>query len=414
MIVDQVVNNVELGLFHARMVSLLRATFPQVSMDSVLRQELTNGFQSVYFPPTANTVGVYYGGDNTRKIMYLDGVSTLSQAEGLIGGYSAAFGLQVITTLNTWIRDNLDSYLAMMTGNHLQTPEYLELVGYSGGGAIAEGMAWRLRQQQTTLKIKVVTFGAPRPGAASVRDGLSRMPIARYMTPADPIPLIPPRLQDAPQLAPLIPVSVFLSWSNMVHPQGGIEVDVDGNTSDAVLPSQASMTAGTSLAAWMLGADQGVVSAHSMQTYIAHLLASNQRFDRPKEKKRDVAPQEVEAVERRQEVNRARERVATVVRDSQRNQANTIVNNPPFVLFRPLRMGRVWAVAFGDKIVCQGVREDTCRHLCRAGNDFLRSLPKQGLVDPLTLQSQFEQFLLFATSPESEWEPKLATNLDLS
>jgi len=59
------------------------------------------------------------------------------------------------------------------------------------------------------------------------------------------------------------------------------------------------------------------------------------------------------------------------------------------------------------------VREDTCRHICRAGNDFLRSLPRQGLVDPLSLLEQVEAFLLFATAQESEWVPKLRTNLDL-
>jgi len=79
-----------------------------------------------------------------------------------------------------------------------------------------------------------------------------------------------------------------------------------------------------------------------------------------------------------------------------------------------LRQGKIWTVVFGDKIVCQGVREDTCRHLCRVGNDFLRSLPKQGLVDPISLAEQFQNFLLFATAAESEWIPKLKTNLDLS
>jgi len=70
-------------------------------------------------------------------------------------------------------------------------------------------------------------------------------------------------------------------------------------------------------------------------------------------------------------------------------------------------------VTFGDKIVAQGVRADTARHLCRAGNDFLKSLPKQGTVDPIGLAAQFENFLAFATAPESEWQPKLRTNLDV-
>jgi len=115
----------------------------------------------------------------------------------------------------------------------------------------------------------------------------------------------------------------------------------------------------------------------------------------------------------RRDVNRERDRVVQKIGEQQRGQNHVIANHPKIVLFKPTRLGRIWAVVFGDVIVCQGVREDTCRHLCRVGNDFLKSLPKQGLVDPIALRDQFEQFLLFAVLPESEWEPKLKTNLQM-
>jgi len=411
---DQPVNNVDLGLFHARMLTLLRSTFPQTAMDIILRDQMTNGFQSVYFPPTASTVGVYYGGDNTRKIMYLDGVTSLQHATSLIDGYSAALGLQVIRGPQTWIQANLGSYLGMMSGNHLQFPEYLDLVGYSAGGAIAQCMAYELRRLNNTQKKKIFTYGAPRPGGPFVRDALSQMPMVRYMTPADPIPLVPPRLQDAPQMAAFLPVPVMLSWSNMVHTRGGVEIDSDGVSWETTLPTEASGIPASSLASWYFAQDGDPNNPHAMQTYIANLVAASNRASTPRAKRIELAGGEDDDNTKRREVNQARERVAAKIGFQQRGQGNVIANHPKTVLFKPTRMGRVWAVVFGDKIVAQGVREDTCRHLCRVGNDFLRSLPKQGLVDPIALASQIEQFLVYASSPESDWAPTLKTNLDLT
>jgi len=413
MIVDQVVNNVEVGLFYARMVSLLRNPNPQGSIDPFLRQELVNGFQSVYYPPTGLTVGAYYGGDNNRKVLLLDGALTTVQAANLISGYAAYLGLQVINGDNLWFRENMNAYLAMMQGGHLQVPEYLDIVGYSAGGAAATCIAWKLKMLGSLLKLRVFSYGAPRPGGPYIRDRLERTPIARYMTFNDPIPLVPPRIQDAPTLTATVPISVSLSWSNMVHTQGGIVLYEDGSTENALLPPEAIVNPGTSLSAWFFQTAGAENNPHAMSRYVNYLEAANARFDTPREKLREVAPEEnVEALQRK-EINKQRDRVVTAVALQQRDQANTIVNQPAFVLFKPVRFGRIWAVVLGDKIVAQGVREDTCRHICRAGNDFLRSLPRQGLVDPLSLLEQVEAFLLFATAQESEWVPKLRTNLDL-
>jgi len=412
MIVDQLVNNVDVGLFHARMLTLLRSTFPQSAMDSILRNELTNGFQSVYYPPTNNTVGVYFGGDNVRKIMYLDGVVNNAQATALVGGYAAFLGLQVIQSSNTWIRDNMNAYLDMMSGGHLQTTEYVDFVGFSAGGAIAECIAFNLHLARDTRKRKVFTYGAPRPGGPNVRDTLATTAIARYMTPADPIPLVPPRLQDAPALVSMLPIGVGLSWSNMVHPHGGIVVWPNGATDNLIVPPEASVNATASLANWYFSVEGDPNNPHAMANYVAYLIRAAELRDRPTEKRIEQAGREIEVEERRQAVNRERDRVVRKIAMSQHAQASVVAKQPAVVLFKPTRIGKIWAVVFGDKIVAQGVREDTCRHLCRAGNDFLRSLPKQGLVDVISLGEQLNAFLVYATANESDWIPKLRTNLD--
>lgn len=414
MVVDQVVGSVDLAYFHARMLQQMRALNPKANMDALLSQELTNGFQSAYYPPTSAQLGVYVGGDNTRKIMYIDGVNNTLHATQLIAGYQFHAGVGLINNLNLWIDANKNYYLGLMSAGHMSATEYFDFVGHSAGGAVATGLHWELQRLGDVRKRKVITFGAPRCGVSTVRDALSRSAIARWMTPGDPIPLVPPRLQDAPQLAAIIPVLTFLSWSRFTHTQGGIQVDASGNTFATDLPTESSVDTAASLADWFTSEENDPANQHVMPRYVANLQAAVARFVTPRQKVREVAPAEQPADDKKKDVNRQRDRIVTALSNSQRTQNAQIVNQPIIVLFQPIRQGRVWAVGFGEKIVCQGVREDTCRHLCRAGNDFLRSLPKQALVDPIALAAQFESFLAFATAPESEWVPKLQTNLDLS
>jgi len=178
-IVDQVVSNVDLALFHANMIRQFEALNPQASMDAILSRELTGSFQSWYFPHTANTVAAYYGGNENRKILYLGGVRTTGHGASLMDGYASALGLQVLMGMNTWIGRHMNTYLGYMSQAHSQATEFLDLVGYSAGGAVAECIAFRLRQLQDRRKSKCITFGAPRPGGPNVRDALTRFPIAR-------------------------------------------------------------------------------------------------------------------------------------------------------------------------------------------------------------------------------------------
>jgi len=413
-IVDQVVGNVDLALFHANMIRQFEALDPQANMDAILSRELPNAFQSWFYPATVNTVAAYFGGDNTRKILYLNGVASTQHGSNLMDGYASALGLQVLQGMNTWIARHMNTYLGFMSPPHSQASEFLDLVGYSAGGAVAECIAYRLRQLGDVRKSKCITFGAPRPGGPQVRDALTRFPIARWMTPADPIPLIPPRLQDAPSLAATVPVTLLVAWGNCVHPRGGAVVYEDGTVDEAIDPPESSVNPGGSLANWMFALEGPAGNQHRIEVYARNLLAATQRYSLPREKVRGIGGGEDADDVKRRDVNRARDRVVQKIALQQREQSAVIVNQPAFVLFKPTRMGRVWAVVLGDRVVAQGVREDTCRHICRAGNDFLRSLPKQGLVDPIALRDQIEAFLVFATAPQSDWVPKLRTNLDLS
>ncbi len=66
---------------------------------------------------------------------------------------------------------------------------------------------------------------------------------------------------------------------------------------------------------------------------------------------------------------------------------------------------------FGDQLFAFAGNKKRARHLARAGNDFLRSLPKQAVVDPQTLIDQFISFLNAAVQPNGPSRPPINTSL---
>lgn len=408
------VGNVELALFHARCLMQLRSLNPQANIDAILKTELTNGFQSTYYPPTVNTVGMYFGGDNGRKICYLDGVVSIAQANNLMGGYLPLGGLQINPNDNLWIQANILTYKQQMAAGHLGLTEYVDYVGYSAGGAVATALMFEESLNQSIVKRKLFTFGAPRAGGSAVRDALATAPIRRYMNDDDPIPLIPPRIQDAPLIAALISPLIWNAYSNTVHTQGGVEITSTPSLSPKDLPSKASVDAIGSLANWFFSEENDPANPHAMATYVDRL----QRFLAPlppgPAPVAPEAPAEKPQTVKRKEVARAQDRVVTAIANQQHAQFNVNEVIPDAVLFLPVRQGRVWAVQFGEKFVAQGVNEKTCRHLCRAGNDFFRSLPKQGIVDITSILEQVEKYFAFATDPSTGFAPQIQTTLPLN
>jgi hypothetical protein len=412
MIVDQPVSNPNMALFHATQIAKLRSLGPQANIDSALMADLPNNFSSVFFPPSGQMVAMYIGGDNSRKVVYLDGITTLGQAAALVDGYWTAFMLPGSPPLNAWFQSLLPTIMGRIALATVFTPEYLDVVGYSAGGALATAVMYQLKRQQTTMKMKLITFGSPRPGGRIVRDTIASSPVARWMTPGDPIPLIPPRIQDANALALAFSPVQWITFSNTVHTHGGLEVNAAGEITDAVLPSQAVVNASSSLASWFLAENDDTGNDHAIFRYMANLQAALSGPPGTRPHSVDVGPAEVPDDNKRRGVNQERDRVITAISDQQGRQNIQPVVVPGPVLFTPVRLGRVWAVGFGDQIVAQGVHEKTCRHICRAGNDFLRSLPKQAIVDVTALQGQLEAFLALAQDPSQGFSPTIKTTLN--
>jgi len=412
MILDEPVSNVPLAAFHARRLAGLFGLGAQSNLDAVLRPLLTNGFASSFFPATGNAPTVYVGGNGQRKIIYLGGIPGSAAALSFILSYNNAAGGGTARVFNSWVRNAANIVFGYLTNAHFQESEYLDFVGYSVGGAVATEMVRLLVNAQSVTKRKLFTFGAPRSHNQDDRGTLGSTAIARYMVDADPIPLIPPRLTDAPAIIAVTGPLEVLRWGQFVHTDGGISIDASGVTSAAVLPPIASINTSTSLASWYFAAENDPANPHSINQYVGRLSLAETAMSVPGDQDADQGGPEFVIQQNKREVNRERERRREQIVNAGHAQNAVEVVIPDVALFKAVRLDRIWVVYFGERIVCQAPIEKRARHIARAGNDFLRSLPKQALVDPIALAGQLTTFLAEASSPESAIKPTLRTNLD--
>jgi len=410
-ILDENVANLELGAFHAARLQAMRGLNPQSLIDSVLRPLLPINFASIYSSPTVNRLGFYYGGNLERKILYIDGVNSVLHASYLVEGYNNFTGPGGVNAFNTWLRANKDHAFATMTAAGIGDPEYLDFVGHSAGGALATVMMDTMVQLQSPLKRKLITFGAPRAVSTAAAQRLSGSPIARYMTPDDPIPLVPPRATESPALVASKPGLTVFRWGLYVHTQGGIVVWPNGTTTDDILPPNATMQNVLNLTNWLFAVHSEANNPHSLTQYYSMISYAASIRNTAAALVVDDAPREHSQQEDGAAITRAQRATVAAIHEAGAAQNAQPIVVPHNVLFRPVRIGRIWYVEFAGEIVITAPREDRARHIARAGNDFLRSLPKQALVDPTSMMEQFQAFFAASVEEASGFSPKIRVGL---
>jgi len=409
---DLQATNVTLALQHASLLRQFRSLSPQANIDQVLRLEMRDRFASAYLPPTANGVAAYYGGNNVRKILYIDGVDRMSQAQGLISGYGEGESLTSFAPLNPWIADNAANILAWMSTSHQEMPEYLDVVGYSAGGAIAIDIRKRFSDMQALWRTKTITFGAPRTGDRRYRAALSRATIVRWFTDADPVPLLPPRGLDVPALLAVVPTLRLIRWGNYVHTDGGISIAQNGVTTPAVLPPVSSINTAGSLVDWFFGLMTVPNNPHDLTTYVAYLQSAVALLPRVDEQNVESGAEESAVATPRAEMTRAQRAAQDSIVNAGHEQNQGPLVAPAEAFIKARRLGRIWVVDFAGRIIAQAPAERRARAIARAGNAFLRGLPRQALVDPEALIEQLGTFLVLASSPTGGFAPQINTRIE--
>jgi len=412
-ILDEPSNNVRLALLHCQNLRQLRSLSPKGNIDAILEPLLRDGFTSSYDAGNLVNLAWYIGGNRERKVVYIDGCRTNSQAVELISNYSDARGGTAFTVQNQYLIDQAARILASYTSGHWQEPGYLDFVGYSAGGAVAQILMWRYIQLQSTVRRKLITFGAPRAQPTRQRDELARSSVTRWMVDADPIPLVPPRLGDVPTLINLLSPVQTVQYGNFVHTEGGISVAQNGVTTPATLPPVASIDPGNSLASWYFSEENAASNPHALTTYFSYLNAAVAALPRPDEQSVEQGDDENPQQERQRDVTRRQRQVAAAIANAGHAQNSPSQVIPQETLMIPIRIGRVWYVSFNGDIICTAPIEKRARAIARAGNAFLRALPRQALVDPVALSQQLTNWLGMAQDPTFGFVPQINTTLNV-
>jgi len=410
-VVDQPVNNIALGLFHAQALQMLRQPNPQANLDAKLSADMGGTVRGEFVPGDVLNLAYYVGGNSSRLIFYIDGIGNDLQAADIIAGYSDTSVLLRPSqgTTNTFFLRQADRILSKL--NTFRTvPEFVDFVGYSAGGATALVLRSSVALAGSLAKMKIFTYGSPRSFGGAGRDAADRAAIVRYMTPDDPIPLVPLDVGDNPHLATFVPAPVLMAWATFAHTQGGMQINGDGTTEARALPVNAAAFPVSSVVSWLWSQENDSANAHAIARYVAYLSVGVTTRPAPAQQLGGLGGGEDFDVPARRQVNRERARVETAIQTQGRQQNIVEEVVPDAQLFKAVRIGRVWWVAFGDRLIVAAPIKKRARHLARAGNDFLRSLPKQAVVDPQGLSDQLTAFLQAAADPASGFVPTINSN----
>jgi hypothetical protein len=413
---DESLDNAEMGSFLA---SLFRFFVPIAGTLDVrnqitqrLRPYMRPTMRDRYVPGNDDHPAYYIATDNVLQLVLADGVQTQTQANRLVNAYLNTTGTFSFQGQNNWLREGARGLLGTMDGEASTAGSFRTfLVGYSAGGAMLTWVAKRMVDRGTDRPPRLLTFGSPRALNTADVNGIQNVESVRWMNDTDPIPLVPPRFEDAPLWMAALGVNGALVLGTYVHKNPAFSLAQDGTATLTTLPLTAQADVIGSLSNWYFSKVGDPANTHQIRFYEARLaaLAAVQNTRRP------VAaahrPPEPPENARTREIRQAERRTEAQIQHAASTQNATPVVIDRVRLFKAVRFNRSWCVAFGDSIISFAGNKRRARHLARAGNDFLRSLPKEAVVDIESLIRNFVAFLNAAVLPGGPSTPPIRVSL---
>lgn len=409
MLLDNGGDNFPLCLY---LCQLLKNLYLPYNFDAILDsvQSLTgrscqvNSIQQPNVPVTACVVT-----SGTYRLILFAGTDTLSQGVQLVSSWVGTPLQSFVDPDNAFLQNAAASVVNLVQGNRDPATQTTIIAGHSLGGATAMEYLRQNPTTPTTTKRTVITFGAPRPFGVSGRAAVSNQPIWRWFTPDDPVPLLPWRLNDVPAIAFLLPALAVLRCGNFVHPGLGLQVNNDGTLTFSALPTGSVATPVGNMATWLYSLATDATSAHHLNSYISNFTAliNNSVFAQPPVLEAEVPDGPVGG--HRQDVTKQEAKTTRAIFQAGEIQDVSKVNIPPALQFKAVRQGKIWLVQFQGQTFGISPTKRRARHLARVGNELLRSLSREAVVDTDALDSLFSQYLSAAASPGSGVVPTINT-----
>lgn len=407
------VSNLELALWHADRLRAFESPDPHAVISSVMQAELPDGFASGMITGVGPYPRAVWCGSRQRKVIYIDGCRSLSQAVPFIAGYDNGVGVANLSGVNLYLRDAVAAYTNALRTTHFGSPEFVDIVGYSLGGTIATRWAYDLHQAASTWKRKIFTYGAPRALAQAFCGAVSTTPIVRMMCNDDPVPLIPPRITDVPALNLVNSVRTNLVWGNYVHTGGGVLIYPNGNLADGPLPADASIAATSAFAAWLVGFTGEANGPHSLQTYTSRMRRRVEIDASKRDQRLDLSPrEEAEPKNKRERTERQNQVIANLHRQGDAAN-NRPISIPVVRQWKYRRVNGVHQVIFNGRVVSLHHTRKGAMGAVRDGNNLMRRLQRMAFVSDGALLESMTDYLQAATDVAGEFVPAMNDELTL-
>jgi hypothetical protein len=363
----------------------------------------------MYWEATQTRPAFYFASLNNQRYLLIDGATRPDQALLLTAGYVGTAHPAIRNPNNAYLNDAAHAIVDLIRTNGFAPPINLRIGGYSLGGAIAPFIPFWVRESGWgDDRGNVITFGAPKStGFQQSRVLAMNDRCTRIMNDDDPVPIFCPSAVDYPAIIALVGPIHAARLSNFVHCGRGTILSREGEMTAGTVPPMTVTTFGTNLSAWLLSQETGAPNTHSLTEYEKRLMLREERNARavhiPEgniQRNEEVARVEMNQVERRVED-------ALALRGFAQGRDPVIL--PPDKIFHWQRVGRINCVVFGDKLITITNTKKRALRLANSGNDFLRVLQRQAVVDPVTITSQFDAYFLLAAAGGTGFSPIMAT-----
>jgi hypothetical protein len=361
-----------------------------------------------YYPGTPQRPAFWYGRGDSFSMLLIDGATTVAQATLLTAGYLGTTPPTIRNPQNVYLNDMAEQIIGILKASQAP-PVNMRIGGYSLGGAIAQVIMTAMPVLEWgDDRGNVITFGSPKVHSQRVNAVMHLGGrCQRYMCDDDPVPLFPPNPLDYPAIIGIVGPFYAARLANFDHPTGGTILSREGTMTPGVIPSVSGLSFGVNLANWLFDIETLGGNPHALAEYEKRLLvmeANNARaFHVPQG---HIVP---EGQVQRNDLTQAERRVADAVAHAGQTQGHTPIVIPVNRIFKWVRVGKINCVAFGDKLITITNTKKRALRLANSGNDFLKVLQRQAVVDPVSITTQFVNYFEFATNPASGFAPIMNT-----
>lgn len=339
--------------------------------------------------------------------IFVDGIDTDRQGQGVWNWYTGNSAFQ-FSPLFQYTPDGAASnvYNAVLAG--VNVPTNFWACGYSWGGVVASRMIPSLiRLSPGFGPTNLVAIGSPKPTNEPSSGPSQWNTVSMWGNNDDAVPLIPPDITTFQRVLGGLSAGQGQRLASFGVWPGRNLIRLDGSVIPFSGPEATGVPAVQQVGTWLQQQGSNTLTPHSLDTYRARLelavsrlpprssivFGSNGRGHNP-------IPQVQEVLRLQGEV------VQTIFTDGSRQNALPVIV-PDKEAFKAVKRGKTWCVQFGDTLIAYAPHRRRARGLARVGNEFLRRLQNEAVVQADDLAARWVQYLGDAVDSGNGFQPAM-------